>query len=419
MALTAVLLAGCGGAHQTSTEHAMTTPNTRAGVTSSTANTHSFADDLVFLENHGKVVVLESTNGGRVAVSPQYQGRVMTSAVDANGQSLGFVHRAFIEARKTGTAFDNYGGEDRFWLGPEGGQFGLYFPPGQTFEFDHWQTPHALQEGAWRVEKSSPRSITFATVMSLPNWSGTKFDVAVERTVSVYADSEIPQRLGVNAISSNVHAIAFETRNQITNVGSAPWKKDSGLLSIWILAMYAPSSDARVVLPVVGTAADGNGPIVNDTYFGKVPAERLTFREDKGFLLFACDGKFRSKIGLPPNRAKSVLGSYSPSSNLLTIVTYDLPKNAATAPYVNSMWEKQSAPYAGDVVNSYNDGPPAPGKPSLGGFYELETSSPAAELAPKQTLVHTHRTFHFVGERSALEPIAKGVLGVDLAEVVR
>jgi hypothetical protein len=81
------------------------------------------------------------------------------------------------------------------------------------------------------------------------------------------------------------------------------------------------------------------------------------------------------------------------------------------------MWEKQEEPYGGDVVNAYNDGPTEPGKPSLGGFYELETSSPAAALGPRQSLVHTHRTFHFVGPREVLEPIARRLLGVSLALV--
>ena len=81
----------------------------------------------------------------------------MTSAVEAGGASLGWINREFIAAGKTGTQFDNYGGEDRFWLGPEGGQFGLYFPPGKPFEFDAWQTPDALQEGAWDVKEARRR----------------------------------------------------------------------------------------------------------------------------------------------------------------------------------------------------------------------------------------------------------------------
>ncbi len=138
--------------------------------------------------------------------------------------------------------------------------------------------------------------------------------------------------------------------------------------------------------------------------------------EDKGFLVFTCDGKQRGKIGLGPARAKPTLGSYSARAKLLTVVQYDKPK-ASAPPYVNSMWEQQKAPYGGDVVNSYNDGSPAPGKPPLGGFYEIETSSPAAELAPGQSLVHTHRTLHLVGDPPALEPQAKKLLGVALTDL--
>jgi hypothetical protein len=166
---------------------------------------------------------------------------------------------------------------------------------------------------------------------------------------------------------------------------------------------------------VIPFETKATGEIVNDRYFGKVPPARLAIHEDKGFLAFTCDGKERGKIGLGPRRARNVLGSYSPGSKLLTLVQYDGPKRAA--PYVNSMWEQQKEPYAGDVVNSYNDGPPAPGKPPLGGFYEIETSSEAAALAPHQSLVHAHRTFHLVGEPDVLEPIAKKVLGVSLAEI--
>jgi hypothetical protein len=69
------------------------------------------------------------------------------------------------------------------------------------------------------------------------------------------------------------------------------------------------------------------------------------------------------------------------------------------------------------VVNSYNDGPPEPGKKPLGPFYELETSSPAAALQPGDALVHTHRTMHFVGDRAELDRIARKVLGTGLAAI--
>ncbi len=345
-----------------------------------------------------------------MALSALYQGRVMTSAVSAKGRSLGWLNRPFIEAGKTGTAFDNFGGEDRFWLGPEGGQFGLYFAPGKAFEFDAWQTPHTMQEGAWDVAEARPDRVLFKRSMKVTNWSKTDFTLDVERTARLLSRADALAELGLGGGPElgEVGFVGFETRNRIVNRGDVPWTKDTGLVSIWVLAMFAPASDARVLVPF----AAGTGEIVNDRYFGKIPAERLAVHEDRGFLSFTCDGKQRGKLGLGPARAKNVLGSYSAEAKLLTIVRYDGPVPGAA--YVNSMWEQQKAPYAGDVINSYNDGPPAPGKPPLGGFYEIETSSPAAELAPGKELVHAHRTFHFVGEPSALDAIAKRVLGVSL-----
>src|SRR5208337_4041878 len=78
--------------------------------------------------------------------------------------------------------------------------------------------------------------------------------------------------------------VAFETFNRITNVGSRAWTRDSGLLSIWILGMYAPSHDAHVVAPFDPA---GPGPVVRDDYFGKVPADRLLVHEHDGWLSFA------------------------------------------------------------------------------------------------------------------------------------
>jgi hypothetical protein len=365
----------------------------------------TFEDEVAFLEKYGKVILLEARGGGRVALSPKYQGRVMTSVATRGGASLGWINHAFIEAGKTGTGFDNYGGEDRFWLGPEAGQFGLYFKPGTPFTFDEWQTPAAFQEGEWQVAEQTPGQVTFTRPMKLKNYSGADFDLMVTRTVRLLGASDVTSRIGM-APPSSVQWVAFESINKITNTGSAPWTKDHGLLSVWILGMYNSSPDAYVAIPF----ARGEGELVNDRYFGKVPSDRLSVDESAGVLFFKCDGKHRSKIGVGPARTRPVVGSYSESARLLTIVHFDKPEGAVD--YVNSMWETQKNPYGGDVVNSYNDGPPAPDKPPLGGFYEVETSSPAAALAPGQSLVHTHRTFHFVGDRAALDALATKAIGV-------
>jgi len=371
-----------------------------------------FSEDVAFLNQHGAAVkVLESATGGRIAVSGKYQARVMTSSVDPDGSSLGFVNRSFIEAGKTGTAFDNYGGEDRFWLGPEGGQYALYFPAGAPFEFGNWQTPHAFQEGEWQERAASATSLSYTRSFTLSNYAKTELKVDVERKVSLLSAEQAKAALGMN-VPAGVKWVAFATENAITNRGSQAWTEDKGLPSIWILGMFSPVPGTRIIAPF---EKRGVGEVVNDRYFGKVAADRLQINQDKGFVSFKADGQSRGKIGLSPTRAKSVVGSYSSAGQMLTIVRFNKPAGAKR--YVNNLWEVSKEPYGGDVSNAYNDGPVEPGKPSLGGFYELESSSPAAALAPGAKLLHTHETYHFTGTREALEAIAQKVLGVNLADV--
>ena len=279
-----------------------------------------------------------------------------------------------------------------------------------------------MQEGAWDVVKKSATEREYTRRMELTNWSGTRFVVDVDRSVRLLEAGEVGARLG-GAIEPGVSWVAFESANRITNAGSSAWTEAGGLLSVWILGMFAPAKDARIVIPFDPAPARGADtpsplPIVNDRYFGKVLGDRLAVHEREGFLVMKADGEYRSKIGVGPARARRVAGSYSASERLLTIVQYDgTPDPPRGSKYVNSMWETQKDPYAGDVVNAYNDGPTEPGKPSLGGFFELETSSPAAALAAGASLVHVHRTFHFVGDKASLETIAKRVLGVSLAQL--
>ena len=102
------------------------------------------------------------------------------------------------------------------------------------------------------------------------------------------------------------------------------------------------------------------GPIVNSDYFGTVPAERL--RVNSQAIWFAGDGKFRSKIGVSQPRAKPMAGSIDLENGVLTLVHFTMPDDPTKYGYVNNNWGQQKEPYRGDVFNSYNDGPPEPGK---------------------------------------------------------
>lgn len=383
--------------------------------TDSGTEDQSFRGDVAFLQKHTEVVVLTDGSGdGQVAVLPAMQGRVMTSTAGGpGGSSFGWINRELIASGETLAHMNPFGGEDRFWIGPEGGQFSIFFEKGVPFDLDHWQTPAPIDTEPFDLVSKSQDSAVLRKTMKLSNYSGTTFGVQVDRQVRVLDRERALARLGV-PVGPSVKMVAFESDNRMTNVGAEPWNKQTGLLSIWILGMFNPSPQTTVVIPFHVGAESELGPVVNDAYFGKVPASRLVAKD--GVLFFSGDGQYRSKIGLSPQRATDVAGSYDAAGKVLTIVQYNKPQDVSD--YVNSMWELQDEPYSGDVINAYNDGPPEPGAKPLGPFYELETSSPAAALAPGQSIVHTHRTFHLVGDEADLDPVARALLGVSTAEIV-
>lgn len=372
-----------------------------------------FKDDVAFLKQHTQVVVLSDGSGqAQIAVNPDLQGRVMTSTAGGpEGLSFGWINREFIASKQNNIHMNAFGGEDRFWLGPEGGQFSIFFKKGAAFNLDNWFTPPPINEGTYDIVSQAADLIHFKKTIHLVNYSETEFDLELNRLVGLL-DAKDVESLGI-ALPNGVKMVAYQSDNKITNTGAKEWTKDTGLLSIWILGMFNPSPSTTIVIPFKPGPEAEFGPVVNDAYFGKVPADRLVIKD--GLLFFSGDGKYRSKIGISPRRVKPFLGSYDAANKVLTIAHLTIPDNAMD--YVNSMWQIQDKPFGGDVVNSYNDGPSAPGAKPLGPFYELESSSPAAALKPGETLGHVHTTIHFQGEEKALDQIARQALGVGLAEV--
>lgn len=379
-----------------------------------TASAPIFGEDLAFLRKHTEVVVLsDKTDAMQVAVVPTYQCRVMTSTADGpKGNSFGWVNRELIASGKIQPHINVFGGEDRFWIGPEGGQFSVFFAKGVSFDLEHWFTPPAIDTEPFELVSKSRDRVHCRRQIHLTNYSGATFDLEVNREIHLLTRAAIQQHLGMG-LKPDIKVVGFESTNNMKNTGDRAWLKETGLLSIWILGMFNASPATTVVVPFKPGADSELGPAVNDAYFGKVPPDRLVVKD--GVLFFAADAKHRSKIGISPRRGKPVLGSYDAVHHVLTLAQFTLPEGATD--YVNSMWERQDEPFSGDVVNSYNDGPPAPGAAQLGQFYELETSSPALSLQPKASATHRHRTIHLQGSERDLDAVARATLGVGIEEI--
>ena len=373
----------------------------------------TFGFDLQFLKQYHKDLILlgdGSDSGAQIIILPAYQGRVMTSTADGNGgMSFGWINYDLIDSNKEEEHFHAFGGEERFWLGPEGGQFSIFFKKGDPFDFDHWYVPKAIDTEPFILVSSSKTEANFQREMYLKNYSGFEFNLRVNRHIRLLSKTEIPLLLGF-PLPENLQIVGFESNNSITNTGNTPWTKEKGLLSIWILSMFNAGNKTTIAVPYKQGNENDLGKLVTDDYFGKVPVDRLKIKN--GIIFLNADANYRSKIGISPKRALPILASFDQINEVLTIAQFSLPEFPAD--YVNSQWEMQEKPFDGDVVNAYNDGL-IDGK-QMGKFYELESSSPAATLNVGESMHHVHRTIHLKGNSNELNEITKTLLGIQLSE---
>lgn len=364
---------------------------------------NDFKHDVHFLKEFYEVVVLNSASGNsQIAIVPELQGRVMTSTTNGlRGRSQGWVNYKFIKSGHCSTIMNVYGGEDRFWLGPEGGQYALFFKPQSDFSADKWFTPPPINSEPFKLTNQTNHSVTLEKYLQIKNYQDYTFNLHLDRAISIFDNRQIEENLNI-IVPNQVTSVGFQSNNTIKNVGSDKWNKNSGLLSIWILGMFTPSRKNTVIIPFK------NDLTLNTSYFGPIEEKKLKIKDQT--ILFRADGANRCKLGLPPQNCLSVMGCFDPIKGVLTIVEFTLEEKQ---PYANSLWKIQNYPFEGYAINVYNDGPNEDGS-KIGPFYELETSSYVKGLRQGETLNHIHKTYHFEGEIDNLNTISKSILQFDL-----
>ncbi|GAA4310379.1 DUF6786 family protein [Compostibacter hankyongensis] len=370
----------------------------------------TFGYDVTFLQQHDSVIVLKDGSGmAGVIVSPKYQAKVFTSTAEGpGGRSFGWVnYKAFTGPKDA--HMNAYGGENRLWLGPEGGKYSLFFKPGAKMVYDNWVTPAAVDTDPWEVSEKSGQSVSMKKDMQLQNYAGATLNLSVNRKITLLDRPSAESQLSIQ-LGDSVKAVGYQTDNTITNTGNKAWTAETGMPCIWILDMFRPAPRTVIAVPY-RHPEDHKTPVATADYFGQIPPDRLKY--DNGVLFLKADGKSRGKLGVPPGRAKTVAGSYDPESNVLTIIHFDMD---STGKYLNQEWNTDKPVFSGDAVNAYNDGPLEDGS-QMGPFYEMESVSPAAALDAGASLSHRHSVFHFTGDKAALNRIAEQVLGASLQRI--
>ncbi len=369
----------------------------------------SYGYDAAFLKRHSKGVIELQRGNAKVLLSADYQGRVMTSSASGDsGRSYGWINYKLISSGEKKKQFNPVGGEERIWLGPEGGQYSIYFKKGDSFNIKNWQVPALIDTQKFDITYADSSSVIFSKSAVITNYSGSVFHLTIKRKIELL-DKNATEQIIHSSIPAGVQYVAYRSTNQLINSGDADWKKENGLLSIWLLSMMTPTPETKVVIPF--SPQPNARSFITDNYFGEIPLDRLLVKDST--LYFRCDGKSRGKLGLSPVIAKPIVGSFDFKNNVLTILIPEVHKGEM---YVNSKWEIQKEPYKGDVINSYNDGPLQDGS-QLGPFYEIESSSSVKELKPGEAEEYQQTIIHFKGGYATLKEITAQLLHADPDDV--
>ncbi|MDR1491781.1 MAG: hypothetical protein LBT05_03545 [Planctomycetaceae bacterium] len=368
----------------------------------------TFGYDRQYLSQKDKdrIVLSDDAERAQAIVSPKYQARVFTSTADGmRGKSNGFVNDKALESDAIDEHMNGYGGENRFWIGPEGGRFSIYFPPGAKQTYDNWHVPKPLDLEVWEVVESGQKTVSLKKEMEATNYLGRRLKLSVERTISLMETETIAAQWKGTEIPGGVKTVAYATENRLINRNDFEWTKETGTVCIWILDMFHPSPRAVTLIPFREGDEEQLGKIATSDYFGAIPPDRLKIKGN--VIYFKTDGKYRSKLGLNSRRTSAIAGNYDPDAGRLTVITYDVEPDAV---YLSQEWNTEKDPFAGDAMNAYNDGPLDDGS-IMGPFFELESVSPAAFLKPNQTLTHQHTVYHFIGGEKELSVLAEKLFG--------
>lgn len=373
-----------------------------------------WAEAVEFLrDTRNETIIIEARKSpAAVVLAPGLVGRVMCSTFDRKqGEAHAWINEAACRKGKVDPVFNNFGGEERLFFAPEGGQFGLMFGRKES-RFENYCVQAGMNSLDYQLVSRDDHSALIQADMTLDNYTGTRFKLHVDRRVTLL--EVCPFTLEVD---HPVELVAFQSENTVTNVGPDPWTRKNGTVAMWCLGQLLEHPRLTIVVPTQPRTHPRLPPPTVDEYFkdfcvgGTFPSNRRASFDD--FVLLFADGRVRCKVGVKKQRATGRLGSFEPDTCHLVLVDHDFYPELD---YVSGYWRYCKDPYDGDALSIYIDGPDQADGPQ-GTCYELETVSPALFLRPRESFSYRSRTFHIRGDREDVGSICRRFLRADLAQI--
>ena len=334
----------------------------------------SYHDALNYLARKTPVIELYDQLGGRVAVCPDWNGKVLTSTNGGlDGDSFGFINVHAIDTE----CFEDFGGEDQWTFSP------LIY--------------------SFAVESIKENRIVLQQIRQMADANGMPAELHVTRTISLLSRSQAGTLFGdavADALKqSDVSDVGFYTENTVRS-------QEKAYVASRQRGMFNASPHTAVIVSMPPVSFTPEPFAVGIDYLGGAPHGRVRYLAQT--LLIRTDGQKRCQVTMPFAAAPPVFGAIELRSGTLTLWTFDLPEGSSEE---------------NDVIRIYNPGLSQGlshgGEPGLAAYYEVNCFSAVRELQPEHPLTSSRYTVHINADNSTLDGIIQQTFGVSLTGISR
>jgi hypothetical protein len=333
----------------------------------------SYHDALNYLAQKTSVIELYDQLGGRVAVCPEWNGRVLTSTCDGlEGNSFGSVNIQAIDTDR----FEDFGGEDQWTISP--------------------------LDLSFSVETIKENKAVLQRTLHMNDANGTLVEMSLTRVISLLSRQKIGALFGdvvANALKQDdVSVVGFRTENTVRSSEKAHVaSRQRGMFNACPHTFVVVSTPPEnYILSPQHTA-----PRIDIDYLGGAPHGRI--RHLSQALLVRADGHGRCQVTMPFADAPSIFGAVELRFGTLTLWTFDAPDK----------------PEEKDMIRIYNHGRPRVGEWDWATYYEMNCFSAVRKLLPEQSLVYRQCTVHINANNDILEEIVRQIFDVSLGNFPR
>ena len=325
----------------------------------------SYHDALDYLAQKTSVIELCDQLGGRIAICPEWNGRVLTSTCDGlDGDSFGCVNVQAIETDR----FENFGGEDQWTISP------LVHP----YVIDD------IKENRAVLQRS----------LQMLDANGALVECHLSRSISLLSQRKMGDLFGdavaVALEQENVSVVGFRTENTVRS-------QEKARIASRQRGMFNASPHTFVIVShPQNEFAPEPFPVAID-YLGGSPHGRL--RHLPQTLLIRADGHGRCQTTIPYSAAPSIFGAVELRFGTLTLWVFDLPSDSEE-----------------DVIRIYNSGRPHIGDLNWSEYYEMNCFSATQKLLPENSLTYCQYTLHLNADNHTLGHLIQQIFDVSLGK---